>query len=128
LKTAVAISGGLAVSALAGQSEAASYLDGVIYTKQNPGMWKGKEGGHAPIVAKEGNKVTVTTKHVMTAQHFIVRHTIVDEYGKVLGSKTFTPADKEAVSTYELPDGFKGGLYVTSFCNLHDLWVTKIDV
>lgn len=132
LKTALAVSGGLAVSAIAGQSEAASYLDGIIYTKDKPGMWKGKEGGHAPIIEVSGDpdhrKVTVTTKHVMTEPHFIVRHTLVAEDGTVLGSKTFKSTDKEAVSNYELPPGYKGKLYATSFCNLHDLWVSEATI
>lgn len=132
LKTALAVSGGLAVSAIAGQSEAASYLDGIIYTKDKPGMWKGKEGGHAPVIEISGApdypKVTITTKHVMTAQHFIVRHTLVAADGKVLGSKVFNPTDKEAVSTYELPPNYKGKLYATSFCNLHDLWLSEASI
>lgn len=132
LKTALVVSGGLAVSSFAGESEAASYPDGVIYTKENPGMWKGKEGGHAPIIDVSGEadyrKVTVKTNHVMTEPHFIVRHTIVSSDGKVLGSKVFTPADKQAVSTYELPAGYKGKLYATSFCNQHDLWLSETNI
>ncbi|MDI6745061.1 MAG: desulfoferrodoxin family protein [Thermodesulfovibrionales bacterium] len=109
-------------------AEAGSDFPGIIYTEKKPGKWKEKVGGHAPKVSVEGKKITIATKHPMTEKHYIVRHTLVDEHGKVIGEKTFYPTDKEAVSTYELPDGFKGGLYATSFCNLHDLWVTKIDV
>lgn len=125
LKTALAITGGLAVSSISKKVEAGTYLNGIIYTKDNPGIWKGKEGSHAPVVEISGNKVTVKTKHVMTEPHYIVRHTLVTADGRVLGSKTFKPTDKEAVSTYELPAGYKGKLYATSFCNLHDLWVSE---
>lgn len=45
--------------------------------------------------------------------------------GKVVGEKVFKSSDKP-VSSFDLPAGFKGRLYVTSFCNLHDLWVTEI--
>jgi superoxide reductase len=132
LKTALVVSGGLAIGSVAGKSEAASYLDGIIYTKDNPGIWKGKEGGHAPIISVSGEsdyrKVTVKTNHVMTEKHFIVRHTLVGADGKALGSKTFSSADKEAVSVYELPVGYKGKLYATSFCNQHDLWLSEANI
>lgn len=129
LKTALAVSGGLAVSTLADVSaEAAHFPDGIIYTADNEGMWKGKAGGHAPVITMNGNNITVTTKHVMTEKHFIVRHVALSSDGKVLGSKTFSPADKEAVSNYELPAGYKGKLFVTSFCNQHDLWLAETNI
>ncbi len=128
LKTTIVVSGAIAINGLANQAEADTFLDGIIYTKDKPGMWKGKEGGHAPIIEISGNYVTVTTKHVMTEAHYIVRHTLVAADGKVLGSKTFKPTDNAAVSTYELPSGFKGKIYATSFCNLHDLWVSEANI
>lgn len=128
LKTALAVSGAVAIGSVEGLAEAQTYLDGIIYTKDKPGMWKGKEGSHAPVLEINGNKVKVTTKHVMSEPHYIVRHTLVAADGTVLGSKTFKPTDKEAVSTYELPSGYKGKLYATSFCNAHDLWVSEINL
>lgn len=104
------------------------YLKAIIYTKDNEGIWKGKAGSHAPIIEVQGDRVTVFTYHVMTEAHFIVRHTLVDEKGNFLGSKVFTPNDREAKSTYQLPQGFKGKIYATSFCNLHDLWVSEYEV
>ena len=60
----------------------------------------------------------------MTEKHFIVRHTLVTEEGKVLGAKTFSPNDEEARSSYKLAPEYKGKkLYATSFCNKHDMWV-----
>ncbi|MCS7199475.1 MAG: class II SORL domain-containing protein [Caldimicrobium sp.] len=104
------------------------YLRAIVYTKDNEGIWKGKAGSHVPIIEVQGDKVTVFTYHVMTDAHFIVRHTLVDERGNFLGGKVFTPNDREARSTYSLPQGFKGKLYATSFCNLHDLWVAEFEV
>ena len=99
---------------------------GIIYTKENPGKWKGKVGSHAPQISVAGRKVTVTTPHPMSQGHFIVRHTLVLKDGSVGGEKTFFPVkDTKAVSTFELPEGYKSSFYATSFCNLHDLWVTE---
>jgi superoxide reductase len=101
---------------------------GVIYTSDNPGKWAGKEGGHAPKVTVEGSKASIVTPHPMTEKHFIVRHTLVTTDGKVLGEKTFVPTDGKAASSFELPAGQSGKLYATSFCNLHDFWLTEFSI
>lgn len=103
-------------------ADSAEYKN-VIFTKDVPGKWAGKEGIHVPMVTVEGNKVTIaTTKHPMSEQHFIVRHTLVLGDGTFVGATTFTHTDKPE-STYELPSGFKGKIHATSFCNLHDFWL-----
>jgi superoxide reductase len=113
----------------AGQAQAGSaFPPGLVYTKDNPGRWAGKEGAHVPIVTVAGGKVTIQTPHPMTPPHFIVKHTLLTTEGKVIGEKTFTAADPKAESAYELPAGFKGALWATSFCNLHDLWLTEFSV
>ncbi len=96
----------------------------IVFTKENPGRWKGKEAIHVPQVTIAGSKVLVVTKHPMSQEHYIVRHTLVLEDGTLVGAKTFTPADKPE-SSYELPHGYKGRFYVTSFCNLHDFWLLE---
>lgn len=103
----------------------------ILYTKERPGVWKGKDGSHLPVVTsvKEGDvlKVTVETKHGMSAAHYIVRHVIISEVGEVLGSKTFSSDDKP-VSTYEIKVDAVGktpNVFVTSYCNLHDLWLAQ---
>jgi len=106
----------------------ASNVAGILYyTTANPGRWQGKAGGHAPVAKVEAGKISVETKHGMSEAHHIVRHTVMQGDGKAVGEKVFTPSDKP-VSSFDLPAGFKGKLYVTSFCNLHDLWVTEITV
>lgn len=100
----------------------------VIYTSENPGKWGKKVGSHSPSITVEGSKVTVFTKHGMAEKHYIVRHTLVLEDGTVVGAKVFTPNDKEAKSSYELPAGYKGKFFATSFCNLHDFWVNEATV
>lgn len=102
-------------------------MTGIVYTAENPGKWEKKVGSHAPQVTITGNSVAVATKHPMSDDHFIVRHTLVLEDGTVVGAKTFTSADKPE-SSYELPAGFKGKVYATSFCNLHDFWLSEATV
>ena len=100
-------------------------FSGIVYTKSNPGKWSEKVGGNAPLIAVEKNRVTITTTHPMSQEHYIVRHTLVSADGKVLGEKTFYPSEPKAISTYELPEKHSSEVYATSFCNLHDLWVTE---
>jgi len=123
----------VAVSALAlgvGQnvmaSEGASYA-GIVYTKDNPGKWEKKVGSHAPEVKVEGGKVMMKTNHPMSDAHYIVRHTLVLADGTVVGATTFTGKDQPE-SSYDLPEGYKGKIYATSFCNLHDFWLTEASV
>jgi len=108
--------------------------DNIIFTQAKPGVWKGKEGGHVPQVRckKTDGKlvVDVATKHPMTEKHYIVRHTVVSQCGKMLGAKTFSWND-EPKSTYEVElSGECVGkpVLVTSYCNLHDLWLAEIKV
>ena len=101
---------------------------GLIYTKETPQRWAGKEGAHAPKVTVEGGSVKILTPHPMTEKHFIVKHTLVTPEGKVIGDKTFASTDAVAESSFALPEGFKGALWATSFCNIHDLWLTEFEV
>lgn len=126
LKQTVLVAGGLVIGNSASTlAYSGKFPAGVIYTKDNPGKWAKKVGSHAPIVKVEGKKVIITTKHGMSARHYIVRHTLVSENGKVLGEKTFYPTDPKPESTFELPAGAGSKFYATSFCNLHDFWLTE---
>ena len=99
----------------------------IVYTAETPGKWAGKQKSHAPKVTVTGNEVAVVTMHPMSKGHYIVRQTLVLEDGTYVGGTTFKPTDKPE-STYELPAGYKGKIYVTSFCNLHDFWLTEVQV
>ncbi len=103
-------------------------LPGIIFTEKEQGRWEGKAGSHVPIVKVEGQKIILITAHGMSEEHYIVRHTLVDSSGRLLGSKTFYPADKVARSSYVLPSGFHGKLIATSFCNKHDFWLKEFSV
>ena len=136
LKSSLAVAAGFAVGHISPVSAGTtcSYPKGIVYTKQNPGKWSGKIKGHMPNVNVEGNKITITTTHGMSEEHYIVRHTLVSKCGKVLGEKTFSPSDAEAKSVFDLPDTSSKyawdttKLYATSFCNKHDLWVAEFEV
>ena len=105
----------------------AAPFTGVVYTKDNAGQWAAKVKSHAPEVNVEAGKVAVKTVHPMSGEHFIVRHTLVLADGTVVGAKTFASTDKPE-SSYDLPAGFKGTVYATSFCNKHDFWLTEFTV
>jgi superoxide reductase len=121
---ATAAAAGSAVSAFAAEEAGLPLPPGIIYTEAQQGRWQGKAGSHAPKIQIEAGKVSIFTVHPMTAQHFIVRHTLVLADGTVVGDKTFTSDDKPE-SSYELPKDYKGKIYAASFCNLHDLWVRE---
>lgn len=116
----------LGITSKASASQAMSFA-GIIYTKDNQGKWEGKAGSHAPEVTVDSGKVMVKTNHPISDAHFIVRHTLVLEDGTVVGAVTFTPKDTPE-SSYDLPAGYTGKIYATSFCNLHDFWLTEATV
>ncbi len=120
--TATLLTLGTANRSLAGAQPAYS---GIVYTSDNPGQWAKKVGSHAPQVTIDKGKVTIVTRHPMSAAHYIVRHTLVLADGTVVGGTTFSPTDRPE-STYTLPAGYSGKLYATSFCNKHDFWLTEV--
>jgi superoxide reductase len=124
LKASLMVAAGLAVSRVS-PAPAGDFPAGLIYTTAAPGRWAGKEKSHAPVVTRDGNRITVTTNHPMSVPHFIVRHTLVSANGETLGDKTFTAASEKAESVFELVAG-QEPRYATSFCNQHDFWVTEI--
>lgn len=131
LKSGVLLASGMAVSApllARSRKEHEPKFPGVIYTEDDPGKWEGKQDHHVPHVTVEGNSITIYTDHPMSEIHYIVRHTLVDKNGKVLGSKTFYPEDDKAVSHFTVAAEFHGTLYATSFCNKHDFWLKEFEV
>jgi superoxide reductase len=102
-------------------------LPNLVFTEQDPGHWGALEKLHVPQTETMGDTLKVTTPHPMSEPHYIVSHTVVLEGGKFLSRKTFNWKDKP-VSEHKLPMGYKGRIYVTSTCNLHDFWVKEIDI
>jgi superoxide reductase len=123
------VAAGVAVAAGIGRAQtAAKFPPGLVYTKDAPGRWAGREGTHVPKATLEGKSLKVVTPHTMSEKHYIVKHTVLTTDGKLIGEKTFAPTDTAAESSFALPDGFKGTLWITSFCNIHDLWLSEFTV
>ncbi len=127
LKASLITTAAVAVSGRALASTKVNFPTGLIYTKEKPGRWSAKAKLHAPMVKVDGGKITITTPHPMTQEHYIVKHTLVSMDGKTLGETTFKSTDKLARSVFQLP-AEHGEYYATSFCNLHDFWVTVFTV
>jgi superoxide reductase len=101
--------------------------ENLIYTEKNGGKWQSKTRLHIPIIEVGNNKIMIRTEHGQSERHYIVRHTLLLEDGTVVGASTFTSNDAP-MSDYELPAGYKGKIFATSFCNKHDLWLSEITV
>ena len=129
IKTSLVLAAGLAAgNSATALASAGHYPSGVVYTSKHSGKWSKKVGSHAPKISVTGDKVTIRTEHGMSKSHYIVRHTLVSAKGKVIGEKTFSPTDEEAVSSFKLPKGGTKKFYATSFCNKHDFWVTEFSL
>lgn len=125
LKTSLLTSAGLVAATVSPALADDNKMDSIFaYSQNNEGRWKGKSGSHAPVITMDGNKVTMETKHGMAEGHYIVKHSLLDSKGNVLGEQLFFPTDKKAISTFVV-EGKYTELYALSFCNIHDLWVTK---
>ena len=128
LKGSLIVAGAAVLGNAVRVQAAAMFPKGLIYTKEAPGRWAGKEGAHVPVVTMKGRMVAVVTPHPMTKEHYIVKHTLLTTEGKFIGEKIFTNTDAVAESSYTLPEGLKGNLWATSFCNIHDFWLTEFTV
>ena len=99
----------------------------VIFTKENPAHWAGKEATHVPVATVTGSALNVKTPHPMSDAHFIVSHSVVLADGTYLDRKA-PHAQGHAGIHHALPAGYRGRVTVTSTCNLHDFWATTITV
>ena len=89
------------------------------------GATDGAKEKHVPVVAIDGNKVTVavgSVEHPMTPEHLI--DTIIVETNKGVHIKELTAEDKP-YAEFTLADG---ETFVTAYenCNLHGLWKAGI--
>jgi len=102
---------------------------GLYYTKESPGRWRKKAGSHSPILEKTDKGLRVVTGHPMQPnKHWIIKHVVLDKDFNFIAENIFNPEkDKAAISTFELSDQ-KGAVYALSVCNLHDSWLSMIEV
>ena len=126
IKSAFALTAGIFVASVVPLAAMENVVAGIFaYSKRKPGKWEGKAKSHAPIVTVKGDTITIETKHGMSEKHYIAKHTLLSESGKVLGEKYFSPTDKKAISTFKLTTKHEE-LFALSLCNLHDEWVTEV--
>jgi len=102
---------------------------GLFYTKDSPGRWAKKAGSHSPIIEKTFDGVRVVTGHQMKPnKHWIVKHMLLDSDFNFIADNIFDPnKDKSAISDFAL-SGQEGAIYALSVCNLHDSWLTVIEI
>jgi len=101
----------------------------IIYTRAHQGHWHGKAGSHVPQVSVAGGHGQIVTKHGMSPQHYIVRHTLLGPDGEVLFGHTFAYDDSAAKSEFDTAKVRRGNVYYAlSFCNRHDLWLAEVRV
>jgi len=101
---------------------------GVYYTKDAPGRWSKKAGGHLPAIEVSGKKIQVTTSHAMSGyDHYIIKHIILNDKFEFLAEKMFDPMKDKPVSQFSLDD-HSGRIHVLSVCNKHDTWLNIADV
>lgn len=106
---------------------------GVYYTKDAPGRWSKKVDGHLPNISiakgKSGNTIEVVTSHGMTGyEHYIVKHTILNDKFEFIMENMFDPMkDKAPISQFDL-GSYSGRIHVLSACNKHDTWLNIADI
>jgi superoxide reductase len=100
----------------------------IYYTKEVPGRWAGKEGGHVPKVERSGNMIEVTTGHEMNGfVHYIIKHVILDENLGFVSETMFNPEKDSPVSQHDI-SGLENVVYAISLCNKHDAWLNALEL
>ncbi|WP_286240816.1 desulfoferrodoxin family protein [Neptuniibacter halophilus] len=128
-----ATASGVLIPTAALASDKMSGAGGIYYTKEQPGRWAAKAGGHVPLITlqKSGadTMVEVVTPHEMKEyEHFIVKHILLDKDYGFIDELMFDPTkDAQARSEYKLT-GYTGAIYALSVCNKHDTWLSMAEV
>ena len=110
-------------------ASSSSMAGGVYYTKDAPGRWSKKVGGHLPIIEVSGNTIQVTTPHGVDGyEHYIIKHVVLNDKFEFVSEKMFNPINNEApVSQFSLGD-YSGRIHVLSVCNIHDTWLNIAEI
>jgi superoxide reductase len=102
---------------------------GVYYTKESPGRWAKKVGSHSPIIEKTDNGVRVVTGHPMKqGEHWIIKHVLLDNEFNFISENIFDPGKDKAAVTNFILSGQSDVVYALSVCNLHDSWLTMLEI
>lgn len=106
---------------------------GLYYTKESPGRWAKKVGGHLPnieVVKSDSDAVVkIVTAHGMDPYaHYIVKHMVLDSDFNFIAEHMFDPTkDKAPISEISVGT-YRGVINVLSVCNKHDTWLNTADV
>ncbi|MBL4867919.1 MAG: hypothetical protein JKY67_16245 [Pseudomonadales bacterium] len=106
---------------------------GLYYTKDAPGRWSKKVGGHLPNISvskgTSGTQIEVVTSHGMSGyEHYITKHIVLNDKFEFINEKMFDPTkDKSPVSQFSLGE-YSGRIHVLSVCNKHDTWLNVAEV
>jgi len=122
----------IAAVALAGERRrsqtAGKFPPGLVYTKDAPGRWAGREGTHVPKAFAGREEPQGPEPHGMSEKHY-VKHTVLTTEGKLIGERTFAPTDHDRrilVSAARRVQGDASGSRASA--NIHDLWLTEFTV
>ena len=105
----------------------------VVFTKDDPGAYRGKEDSHVPQITYEktetGLKVRVSVLHEMNAEtpHYIMWIKLFDGENNLLGEKEFQAEDERAEAEFDLT-ATPSVLKAYEGCNLHGVWVNEIEI
>ena len=114
-------------------SAASNMAGGLYYTKEAPGRWAKKVGGHLPnieVLKSEGRSVVkIVTAHEMDFYgHYIVKHVVLDSDFNFFAENMFDPTkDKAPISEISVGN-YRGVINVLSVCNKHDTWLNTAKV
>merc|ERR1712216_1068552 len=86
-----------ALSTRLATSSPAEWKAAGVFSRSEPGPWKGLEAMHVPNVSPmQGNQVVVGAMHAMTEDHYITAQWLEDASGNVIEKKDLTPSSRSA--------------------------------
>ncbi|MCP4504195.1 MAG: hypothetical protein GY822_30090 [Deltaproteobacteria bacterium] len=109
------------------------------FTREDPGEWTEKIEIHQPVLfgslAQNGARLWVevldintSTVHAMTAEHYIERIIIEDNYGNIIADVVFPyNAQARVVTTVAIPLNISS-IKVYEKCNLHGWWKSSYSI
>ncbi|EKX41206.1 hypothetical protein GUITHDRAFT_153884 [Guillardia theta CCMP2712] len=111
--------------------EAFKEMKGEVFTRNDPGKFKGKEDKHVPVLSRHDDGVRVEVMHVMdedgpdTTLHYIRLIWIQDaDSGDILDAK-FLTADMDSATADFKGDYQNRKLVAYATCNLHGTWASE---
>ncbi|NET34429.1 MAG: hypothetical protein F6K19_20790 [Cyanothece sp. SIO1E1] len=107
---------------------------GIYYTELAAGRWSEKAGGHTPKInaqkiSDNEMKLEVVTSHPMDGYaHYIIKHQLLDSDFNFIEEELFDPEQGQEPKSEFTLQNYSGTIYALSYCNLHDVWLSSIDV